>query len=78
MTTRPGDPHRWPFPLCPLGTAPYIELFSLACKVLAGCQACMQSHEAAVVHGGLSEDHVHETVRIAAVVQGFLVALGLG
>jgi lipoyl-dependent peroxiredoxin subunit D len=54
------------------------ELFSLACAALAGCQACIQSHEAAVVNGGLSEDHVHETVRIAAVVQGFSVALGLG
>lgn len=53
------------------------ELFSLACAALAGCQACIQSHEAAVVKGGLSEDHVHDAVRIAAVVQGFLIALDL-
>lgn len=54
------------------------ELYSLACAALAGCQACIQSHEAAVVNGGLSEDHVHDAVRIAAVVQGFLTSLCLG
>jgi alkyl hydroperoxide reductase subunit D len=53
------------------------ELFSLACAALAGCQACIQSHEAAVLKGGLSEDHVHDAVRIAAVMQGFLVAISL-
>lgn len=53
------------------------ELYSLACAALAGCQACIQSHEAAVLNGGLSEDHVHDAVRIAAVVQGFLTSLCL-
>ena len=53
------------------------DLFSLACAALAGCQACIQSHEAAVLKGGLGEDHVHDAVRIAAVMQGFLVAISL-
>ena len=48
-----------------------------ACAALAGCQACIQSHEAAVLKGGLGEDHVHDAVRIAAVMQGFLVAISL-
>ena len=51
-----------------------LELFSLACAALAGCQDCVRSHEQAVLHGGLREEHVHDCIRIAAVLQG--VAIG--
>jgi lipoyl-dependent peroxiredoxin subunit D len=61
----------------PKTTKVNFELYSLACAALAGCQACIQAHEAAVLNGGLSEDHVHDAVRIAAVVQGFLTSLSL-
>ena len=46
------------------------ELASLACAALAGCQKCMQSHEASLVGLGISEEACHDAVRIAAVMQG--------
>jgi lipoyl-dependent peroxiredoxin subunit D len=51
------------------------ELFALAVSAVNNCAACVNSHEKAVIEGGLSEDHVHDAVRIAAVMNG--VALGL-
>jgi alkyl hydroperoxide reductase subunit D len=51
------------------------ELFSLAVSAINGCETCVKAHEAAVRHGGLSEDAVHDAVRIAAVVQSAAVAL---
>lgn len=53
------------------------ELFSLACAVLAPCEACIQSHEASVLKQGLTEDHVHDVVRIAATLSGVATALSL-
>jgi alkyl hydroperoxide reductase subunit D len=50
------------------------ELCSMACAALAGCEACLKAHEASLLKEGLTEDQVHESVRIAAVVQGFAVA----
>ena len=47
----------------------------MACAALAGCQMCVQSHEASLLKEGLTEDQVHDSVRIAAVVNGFSVAL---
>lgn len=38
---------------------------------------CIRSHEAVVIEGGLTEDHVHDAVRIAAVVNAAAVALEL-
>ncbi|MFM7520093.1 MAG: carboxymuconolactone decarboxylase family protein [Planctomycetota bacterium] len=51
------------------------ELMSLGCAALAGCEACIQSHEASLVHLGASEEACHDAVRIAAVMSG--VACGL-
>jgi len=53
------------------------ELFSIGPAALAGCELCLKAHESAVKHGGLSESHVHDAVRIASVLQGLAVALGL-
>jgi len=50
------------------------ELCSMACAALAGCEVCIKSHEQSLLKEGLGEEHVHEAVRIAAVVHGFLVA----
>ena len=47
----------------------------MACAALAGCEACFKAHEETLLGAGLSEDHVHEVVRIAAVIQGAVVAL---
>jgi len=54
------------------------ELFSLAVSALNGCEACVRAHEAAVLEGGLSDEVVHDAVRVAAVVQSAALALELG
>jgi lipoyl-dependent peroxiredoxin subunit D len=53
------------------------ELFCLAVSAINGCESCLKSHEKVVLAGGLSEDHVHDAVRIAAVIHGAAVALDL-
>jgi alkyl hydroperoxide reductase subunit D len=50
------------------------ELMSLACAALAGCETCIRAHEEAVLNGGLTEQHVHEVVRIASVISGAAIA----
>ena len=44
------------------------ELFSLAVSAINGCGTCMASHEQVVTKGGVTEDQVHDAVRIAATV----------
>ena len=51
------------------------ELFCLAVSAINGCEACVKSHEHVVLEGGLSEDNVHDAVRIAAVIHAAAVAL---
>lgn len=51
------------------------ELFSAAVSSVNFCEACLKAHEAVVLEGGLTEDHVHDAVRIAAVVHAAAVAL---
>jgi alkyl hydroperoxide reductase subunit D len=53
------------------------ELFSLAVSAMSGCEACVRAHEQAVIANGLSEEQVHEAVRIAATVQAAAVALAI-
>lgn len=53
------------------------ELMSMACAALAGCGMCLQAHEATLTQHGVSEAAVHDSVRIAAVLQGTAVALGI-
>jgi alkyl hydroperoxide reductase subunit D len=54
------------------------ELYSLAASAINGCEACVRAHEAAVLGGGLGEDHVHDAVRIAAVMHAAAVSLEIG
>jgi len=54
------------------------ELFCLAVSAINDCGTCVKAHEATVIAGGLSEDHVHDAVRIAAVVQAAAVGLEIG
>jgi lipoyl-dependent peroxiredoxin subunit D len=61
----------------PATNKPDFELFCLAVSAINGCEMCIRSHEAAVIEGGLSEDHVHDAVRIASVVNAAAVALEL-
>jgi alkyl hydroperoxide reductase subunit D len=51
------------------------ELMCLAVSAINGCESCVRSHEHAVVEGGLTEDHVHDAVRIAATIRAAAVAL---
>ena len=51
------------------------ELFSIGPAALAGCEMCLKAHEAAVKKGGMTEDNVHDAVRIAAILHGVAVAL---
>jgi lipoyl-dependent peroxiredoxin subunit D len=53
------------------------ELFSLAVSAINGCEVCIQSHEKAVVEGGLTEDHVQDAVRIAATMNAAALSLEL-
>jgi lipoyl-dependent peroxiredoxin subunit D len=52
-----------------------LELFSLAASAINGCEVCVQAHERAVLEGGLTEEHVHDAVRIAATLHAAAVAL---
>lgn len=51
------------------------ELVCLAISAINGCEMCVKSHENVVLEGGLSEDHVHDAVRIAAVIHAAAVGL---
>ena len=51
------------------------ELFSLAASAINGCEACVRSHEKAVLDGQLSEDQVHDAIRIAATMHAAAIAL---
>ncbi len=62
----------------PLTSKVDFELYSLAVSAINGCENCLRSHEEAVLAGGLSEEHVHDAVRIAATIQAAAVSLELG
>jgi lipoyl-dependent peroxiredoxin subunit D len=51
------------------------ELFSLVVSAINACETCIQAHERVVIEGGLSEDAVHDAVRIAATMHAAATAL---
>ena len=51
------------------------ELVCLAVSAVNGCEACVRAHEKVVLDGGLTEEQVHDAVRIAATIHGVAVAL---
>ena len=59
----------------PLSNKADFELFCLAVSAINGCEMCVRSHEQVVVDHGLSEDQVHDAVRIAATMQATAVSL---
>lgn len=59
----------------PQGNKVDFELFCLAVSAINGCEMCIRSHEKVVVDGGLSEDQVHDAVRVAATIQALAVSL---
>jgi alkyl hydroperoxide reductase subunit D len=52
-----------------------LELYSLAVSAINGCELCIRAHEQVVTDSGLSEDQVHDAVRIASTVHAAAVAL---
>jgi lipoyl-dependent peroxiredoxin subunit D len=65
----------------PMSNKTDFELFCLAVSAINGCETCVRAHEQVVTAGGLSEDQVHDAVRIAATIQATAVSLemsGLG
>ena len=53
------------------------ELFCLVASAINACEACIKSHEKVVVDGGLTEDAIHDAVRIGATLHAAAVALDL-
>jgi alkyl hydroperoxide reductase subunit D len=53
------------------------ELYCLAVSAINGCEMCMVAHEKTVLESGLTEEQVHDAVRIAATIQATAVALEL-
>jgi len=54
------------------------EACALACAALGGCEDCLKSHEAKLLEAGLTEENVHDVIRIASIVNGVTVALATG
>ncbi len=61
----------------PAGSKLDFELFALAVSAVNGCETCVRAHEAVVTAGGVTEEVVHEAIRIASVVHAAAVALEL-
>jgi alkyl hydroperoxide reductase subunit D len=59
----------------PLGSKADFELMCLAVSAINGCEVCIKAHEKAVVDAGMSEDQVHDAVRVAATVNAAATAL---
>jgi alkyl hydroperoxide reductase subunit D len=58
-----------------LGSKADFELISLAVSAVNGCEVCVKAHESAVLDAGLTEEHVHDAVRVAATVNAAAAAL---
>ena len=59
----------------PASTKLDFELFCIAASAVKGCEVCMKAHDRTILEGGLTEDHVFDALRIAAVINGVAVAL---
>ena len=53
------------------------ELFCLVVSAINACEMCIRSHEEVVLKGGISEEQVHDAVRIASTINAAAVALEL-
>ncbi len=59
----------------PASTKLDFELFCIAASAVKGCEVCLKAHDRTILEGGLTEDHVFDALRIAAVINGVAVAL---
>jgi alkyl hydroperoxide reductase subunit D len=61
----------------PLTNKADFELFCLAVSAINGCEMCIRSHEEVVLNGGISEEQVHDAIRVAATINAAAVAIEL-
>jgi alkyl hydroperoxide reductase subunit D len=61
----------------PLTNKADFELFCLAVSAINGCEMCIRSHEDVVVKGGVTEEQVHDAIRIAATINAAALSLDL-
>lgn len=54
------------------------EACALTCAALGGCEDCLKSHEAKLLEAGLTEENVHDLIRIASIINGVTIALTVG
>jgi alkyl hydroperoxide reductase subunit D len=59
----------------PKTSKPEFELLCLAVSAINNCEACVRSHEAAVLGHGMTVQHVQDAIRIAAVVAAAAVTI---
>ena len=59
----------------PAGKKVDFELYALAASAVGGCESCMRAHERVVIEGGLTEEQVHDAIRIAATVHAAAICL---
>jgi alkyl hydroperoxide reductase subunit D len=59
----------------PLSSKTDFELYCLAVSAINGCEMCVRSHEQVVIDGGVTEDQVHDVVRIAATINAVAVSI---
>jgi alkyl hydroperoxide reductase subunit D len=62
----------------PQGSKADFELFCLAVSAINGCEACVRSHEEVVLKGELTEEQVHDAVRVASTIHAAAVSLEIG
>jgi len=59
----------------PAGSKVDFELYALAASAIGHCEWCIKAHEKVVVEGGLTEEQVHDAIRIAATIHAAAIAL---
>jgi alkyl hydroperoxide reductase subunit D len=52
-----------------------LELFCLAVSAVNGCEQCVRSHEDVILRAGLSEEQVHDAVRVGATMTALATSL---
>lgn len=53
------------------------ELYSLSVSAINNCEMCVRAHEKVVTEHGISEEAVHDAIRIAATINAAALALEL-
>lgn len=61
----------------PLTNRTDFELFCLAVSAINGCETCIRSHEEVVLKGGLTEEQVHDAIRLASTINAAALAIEL-